>query len=281
MRVLAAILCFLLLSASAQADGCVNNKEAVFHPDFVKMVRKCGRSTLGNEAKTKACLLNEKYGGMSVSETCATCYGASVKCGATKCRGPCLVGDCTPKCLECITGSSNCNAELKACSGLDKLPPACDESEFSASMKPYGSAPAAEAREVSADGEGEGGGDEVPGGCASANDEKTIWHPEFMESVRSCGRSSWGGYEGALTCLKEKSFGEQALRVSHTCAHCYADSVKCGASNCMGSCMWGDCTKGCLECAATSCNPQLSECAKIAKLPPACKDNLKMKKMMK
>eukprot|EP00386_Alphamonas_edax_P014584 GDKI01044750.1.p1 GENE.GDKI01044750.1~~GDKI01044750.1.p1 ORF type:complete len:270 (-),score=60.95 GDKI01044750.1:283-1092(-) len=267
MRVLAVALSLVLFASSTNANGCTADKETVFHPDFVKMVRSCGRWNLGSDVKTKACLLNETYGGKTVSETCATCYANSVKCGATNCRGACFLGDCTSMCQECINGESNCSAELKACTGLDKLPPACDDQDPKLSSKQL-----TEAKELYGD-------EATRAGCSSQGDVKTIWQSDFVESVRSCGRSNWGAYDGSLACLEGKTYGSEKLTVSHTCAQCYAESIKCGASNCMGSCMWGDCTKGCLACIAEYCTPQLLSCAQVDKLPPACNDKLQGKFM--
>jgi hypothetical protein len=71
----------------------------------------CGHSSWGNQDKATSCMKSKE----GYSDGCATCFGATIACTASKCMTKCIAGE-TAACKQCV--ADNCNSALETCSGL-------------------------------------------------------------------------------------------------------------------------------------------------------------------
>jgi len=84
-----------------------SNGEANFKSDM----SACGHSSMGSTGKATSCMKGKE----GYSDACATCFGNTIHCTATKCLSKCIGGE-TAECKQCV--DHNCTPDLKACSGL-------------------------------------------------------------------------------------------------------------------------------------------------------------------
>merc|ERR1711988_67320 len=71
----------------------------------------CGKSSFGAESKATACMKGKE----GYSDGCASCFGATIHCTASKCLAKCMGGE-SAACKQCV--ADNCGPDLKTCSGL-------------------------------------------------------------------------------------------------------------------------------------------------------------------
>eukprot|EP00916_Digyalum_oweni_P015949 GHVL01026171.1.p1 GENE.GHVL01026171.1~~GHVL01026171.1.p1 ORF type:complete len:176 (+),score=5.25 GHVL01026171.1:52-579(+) len=104
------VLCLIYADAS-----CTENDDKLLTTDWYPSFYSC----FGD----KNCIINT-----GLSEGCTDCWIGAVTCGAANCIAHCVgsnVSYCTKDCINC--SKNNCDAQLKACTGLIKLPepPTC------------------------------------------------------------------------------------------------------------------------------------------------------------
>merc|ERR1719421_2644934 len=171
------------------------------------------------------------------SDTCAACFGGQVACTASQCMSSCMWGE-TAACKKCV--KDHCVAPFETCSGL--TPPST---------------------EVAVTGPA----------CTNAADQQ-VWtskgQANFDSDMNACGKSSWGNKDQATSCMKGKE------GYSDTCAACFGGQIACTASQCMGSCMWGE-TGACKKCVKDHCDAPFETCSGLtppsevkAETGPAC-----------
>lgn len=86
---------------------------------FSEAIQSCAIKYFGAANMTGKCLA-EKYD--DLSDHCAECFGATVKCGADNCMRECIRDSGAPGCIAC-TEASGCQAALKVCTGIAQSPP--------------------------------------------------------------------------------------------------------------------------------------------------------------
>eukprot|EP00916_Digyalum_oweni_P015947 GHVL01026169.1.p1 GENE.GHVL01026169.1~~GHVL01026169.1.p1 ORF type:complete len:144 (+),score=6.45 GHVL01026169.1:52-483(+) len=99
------VLCLIYADAS-----CTENDDKLLTTDWYPSFYSC----FGD----KNCIINT-----GLSEGCTDCWIGAVTCGAANCIAHCVgsnVSYCTKDCINC--SKNNCDAQLKACTGLIKLP---------------------------------------------------------------------------------------------------------------------------------------------------------------
>merc|ERR1719498_665642 len=79
--------------------------------NFESDMSACGHSSLGNKDKATSCMKGKE----GYSDGCASCFGDTISCTASKCWMKCIGGE-TAACKQCV--SDSCTPSLKTCSGL-------------------------------------------------------------------------------------------------------------------------------------------------------------------
>merc|ERR1712080_757686 len=75
------------------------------------MGNTCGKKCLGKASCVKDCMKSAE----GYSDGCASCFGDTASCTASKCWSKCIGGD-SPACDQCA--KDNCDPALLSCSGL-------------------------------------------------------------------------------------------------------------------------------------------------------------------
>ena len=88
--------------------------------EFTTTLQKCAVDYMGGDRATATCLKN-KYNGQ-LSDSCAACFGQTVKCGVENCAEFCADDAGDPTCLAC-TEEKGCDAGLNTCTGFLQGPP--------------------------------------------------------------------------------------------------------------------------------------------------------------
>ena len=88
--------------------------------EFTTTLQKCAVDYMGGDRATATCLKN-KYNGQ-LSESCAACFGQTVKCGVEHCAEFCADDAGDPTCLSC-TKEKGCDDGLNTCTGFSQGPP--------------------------------------------------------------------------------------------------------------------------------------------------------------
>ncbi len=96
------------------SDACTNDDDLAIVCDegFSDAVDVCARGASGDPARTAECLVTDT----SVSEACASCYGAVTGCILTNCLAECATAPDSQACTDCQT-TSGCDALQADCTG--------------------------------------------------------------------------------------------------------------------------------------------------------------------
>lgn len=124
-------------------------------------------------------------------------------------------------------------------------------------------------------------------GCQAQSDMKLIYdtkpfnsgsrkgsglHPRnmFFYFLLECSTSNMGSGDSTIQCLRQK-LREKGASMTEQCLKCFKESVECGKSKCMWSCMFGSaCRQSCVDCGIRSCKAKLVQCTGLTNLPDAC-----------
>lgn len=95
------------------SGACTNPADATIMAasDFQSKVSDCATKNWGADPATKNCVIKDT----GLSDACATCFGAEIKCAATKCMTQCISDSNSQQCKDCR--AQNCDPAFTTCSG--------------------------------------------------------------------------------------------------------------------------------------------------------------------
>ncbi|MBI5532466.1 MAG: hypothetical protein HY898_07115 [Deltaproteobacteria bacterium] len=99
----------------AGSGACTNTADLAIiqgSTDFQTKVGDCAKSNMGADPATKNCIIQQT----GISDACATCFGAEIKCAASKCMVQCIADSNSQPCKDCR--AQNCDPAFTVCSGL-------------------------------------------------------------------------------------------------------------------------------------------------------------------
>ena len=88
--------------------------------EFTTVLTNCAVKFMGGDQATSNCLKGAYNG--QLSDSCAMCFGQTVKCGVMNCAGFCADDAGDAACLSC-TKEKGCDDGLNTCTGFSQGPP--------------------------------------------------------------------------------------------------------------------------------------------------------------
>jgi hypothetical protein len=98
----------------AGSGACTNQADftIIQGATFQATVSDCATKNWGADPATKKCIVDAT----KLSDACATCFGATIKCAAQKCMAQCIADQNSQGCKDCR--AQNCDPAFVTCSGL-------------------------------------------------------------------------------------------------------------------------------------------------------------------